>query len=503
MSSYLLGIDIGTSSCKAAVFDRNGRVAASASVKYKVIYQHHGWAEQDPNEWWQAVCQAIRMLWAQGTVKPEEIACIGVDGQSWSAIPVDKDGNVLTNTPIWMDFRAQDICDRLNKEIGRNRIFELAGNSLTPNYTTPKVLWYKENLPEVYARTDKILQSNGFIVFRLTGEATQDVCQGYGWHCFDMHHGKWDPEMAAELGIPAGFLPPIAACDQIVGKVTADAAEQTGLCIGTPVIAGGLDAAASTLGAGVIHPGETQEQGGQAGGMSICLDKYGSDPRLILSFHVIPGMWLLQGGTVGGGSILGWFEREFGDYERDHTVDTGLSSFDQLNRLAEKVLPASEGVVFLPYMSGERTPIWDPKAKGVFYGLNFATTKGHMARACMEGVAYALRHNIDVAGDAGAHADILRAVGGSANSPVWMQIKADVTGKPVVVPYSDNAATLGVVMLAGVACGMYDSYEEAAALAVRETAHYVPNPENKAVYDKAYETYRELYDDLKDLMNRG
>ena len=503
MSSYLLGIDIGTSSCKAAVFDRAGLVKASVSVKYPVIYQHHGWAEQDPEAWWQAVCQALKKLWDRGGVRPEEIACIGVDGQSWSAIPIDRDGRCLANTPIWMDFRSQDICDRINERVGKDRIFELAGNSLTPNYTTPKVIWYKENLPEVYAKTDKILQSNGFIVFRLTGEVSQDVCQGYGWHCFNMREGKWDPEMARELGIPEGFLPPIAACDQIVGRVTSAAAEATGLCVGTPVIAGGLDAATSTLGAGVIHPGETQEQGGQAGGMSICLDKYSADPRLILSFHVIPGMWLLQGGPVGGGSVLGWFEREFGDYERDHADETGLSSFDQLNRIAAKVPAASEGTIFLPYMSGERTPIWDPKAKGVFYGLNFATTKGHMARACMEGVAYALRHNIDVAESAGAHAEILRAVGGSANSPVWMQIKADVTQKPVVVPYSDTAATLGVVMLAGVACGMYASYDEAVALTVRETASYKPNPDNREIYDQAYQTYRDLYMDLKDLMNRG
>lgn len=196
------------------------------------------------------------------------------------------------------DNRAQDICERLNKEIGEDKIFEVAGNSLQPSYTTAKIIWYKENLPEVYEKIDKILQSNSFIAFKLTGAITQDMSQGYGIHCFDMKKGCWDEEMCRRLGIPMEFLAEICECDHVVGSVTAKAAAECGLAEGTPVVAGGLDAACGTLGAGVIHPGETQEQGGQAGGMSICIDEYKADPRLILGYHVIPGKWLLQGGTT-------------------------------------------------------------------------------------------------------------------------------------------------------------------------------------------------------------
>lgn len=500
---YLLGIDIGTSACKAALFDRKGQVLAAANGEYPVYYPEEGWAEQNPEEWWSVVCEAVRQVIREAGIQPEEIAGVGIDGQSWSAIAIDKGGKVLTNTPIWMDTRAQSICDRLNEEIGEEEIFRIAGNSLQPSYTTAKILWYKENLPEVYSKIYKILQSNSYIAFKLTGQISQDLSQGYGLHCFDMRTGQWDEEMCKKMGIPRDFLPEIVPSDRIIGTVTKKAAEESGLAEGTPVAAGGLDAACGTLGAGVIHPGETQEQGGQAGGMSICIEKYQADPRLILGFHVIPGKWLLQGGTTGGGGVMRWFEREFADYERLMREQTGISSLDQLNEIAEKVKPGCDGLVFLPYMAGERSPIWNPYAKGVFYGLDFSKTKGHMVRACMEGVAFSLRHNLETAEEAGAKAEILRAMGGSANSLLWTQIKSDVTGKTMAVPASDTATTLGAALLAGVGTGFYKDYEEAVAETVKVTRKHQPDPEKKAVYDKNYETYLELYRSLSGLMKKA
>lgn len=473
MKSYLLGIDIGTSACKVAVFDRNGKVLAAASGDYPVYYPHEGWAEQNPEEWWDAVCRATKETIQKADITADEIAGIGIDGQSWSAIPIDREGNVLANTPIWMDTRAQSICDRLNQEIGQEEIFEVAGNSLQPSYSTAKILWYKENLPEVYAKIYKILQSNSYIAFKLTGAVTQDVSQGYGLHCFNMKKGCWDEKMCKCLGIPMEFLPEICDCDHVVGTVTGKAAAECGLVEGTPVV---------------------------AGGMSICTEEYKADPRLILSYHVVPGKWLLQGGTTGGGGVMRWFEREFADYERMMKEQTGVSSLDQLNKIAEKVGPGCDGMVFLPYMSGERSPIWNPYAKGVFYGLDFAKTKGHMVRACMEGVALSLRHNLEVAKEAGAEADVLRAMGGSANSLLWTQIKSDITGKPIIVPASDTATTLGAALLAGVGVGFYKDYEEAVSLTVKETRRHEPDPKNKAVYDKTFETYMELYKSLAHIM---
>ena len=304
MSELLLGIDIGTSACKAAAFEADGTVAAQATRSYPVYYPNPGWAEQEPEQWWSAVCEAIRDVLQQPRVEAGKIAGIGIDGQSWSAIALSGDGDVLCRTPIWMDTRSQGICDRLSRQIGSERIFSVCGNPMKPSYTLPKILWYKEQAPQIYGKIDKILQSNGYIVWKLTGEITQDVSQGYGLQCFDMRKKKWDSAMCREMGISVSMLPQLAECDCIVGRVTQEASRACGLPAGIPVVAGGLDAACGTLGAGVIDEGQTQEQGGQAGGMSICLSRYCADPRLILGYHVVPGKWLLQGGTTGGGGVM-------------------------------------------------------------------------------------------------------------------------------------------------------------------------------------------------------
>ena len=501
MNQYLLGIDIGTSACKVGIFTPDGAVKASAGGEYKVSYPKPGWAEQDPEEWWEAVSRAVKDALLKGRVRPEEIAGIGVDGQSWSAIPIDRNGRVLAATPIWMDTRATDICREVEERIGADRIFELCGNPLQPSYTTPKILWYKKYLPDVYEHTYKILQSNSFIVFRLTGEITQELSQGYGLHCFDMRRGVWDEAMCEELGFSADLLPEIYPCHAAVGRVTREAAEKCGLIEGIPVVAGGLDAACGTLGAGVLNTGETQEQGGQAGGMSICTDTYRADSRLILGFHVVPDRWLLQGGTTGGGGVMRWLEREFGDFEREEGERIGKSSLDLFNELAETVDAGSDGVVFLPYMSGERSPIWDPNAKGVYYGLDFSKTKGHFIRSAMEGVAYSLKHNLDIAEEAGAPVRVLRAMGGSANSLLWTQIKSDITGKPMIVPSSDTATTLGAAILAGVGVGIYRDFTEAVEKTVEIKRSHEPNPANREVYERNYRTYLRLYQNLKGIMS--
>ena len=491
MATYLLGIDIGTSACKVALFDASGTAHAQASAPYGVRYPKPGWAEQDPEAWWQAVCVALRSMMENAGIVPEDIAGIGVDGQSWSAIPVDAQGSVLAPTPIWTDTRAVSICREIEQAVGWETLFQCSGNPLQPSYTLPKILWYKENMPDVYARADKILQSNSFIVQRLTGEISQDLSQGYGYACFDMRRGTWDKGLCAALGVRPSLLPALFTCHEVVGRVTEQAAKQTGLCQGIPVVAGGLDAACGALGAGVLFSGQTQEQGGQAGGMSLCVDQYAADPRLILSAHVVQGRWLLQGGTTGGGGALKWLRE---------TMCPDLS-FAAMGELADAVPAGSNGVVFLPYMAGERSPIWNPDACGVFFGLSYAKGRGELIRAVMEGVAFALRHNLETACAAGAEAGTLRAMGGSANSHVWTQMKSDITGCPIEVPGSDTATTLGAALLAGVGTGVYESFETAVAETVSVKRTHQPNPVTKAVYDREYTRYRELYDRLAPMMH--
>lgn len=498
----MLGIDIGTSACKVAVFNLQGKVLSQATKEYKVYYPHSGFVEQNPNEWWESVCTAIKETISSSKINPSQIAGIGIDGQSWSAIPIDKKGNVLCNTPIWMDTRADDICRETINRIGFNRIFMLSGNSFEPTYSTPKILWFKKNMPDVYNSTYKFLQSNSFIAFKLTGQISQDLSQGYGIHSFNMKEGKWDDSFCEELGFDRDKLPEIFQCHDVIGEVTGVAAAQTGLVKGTPVVAGGLDASCGTLGAGVIKVGQTQEQGGQAGGMSICLDSAIAHQKLILSFHVIPELWLLQGGTVGGGGAIKWFKQELGAFEEIEAKAKGSNPFKVMDEEAEKIPVGSDGLIFLPYMAGERSPLWDKKAKGVFFGLGYNKTRAHIIRAIMEGCAFALQHNLKTAEEIGVGTDKLVAMGGAANSRLWTQMKADITGKTINVPTSDTATTLGAAILAGVGTGLYKSFDQAVEDTIVITRTHEPDMQAHARYKNNYEIYLELYEKLKDTMQK-
>lgn len=503
MLKYLIGIDVGTSALKTALFTLDGRAVAQADAPYPVHYPHPGWAEQHPDDWWRALCTAMKQMLGEAGVNPRDVAAIGVAGQSWSAVLIDSQGQALNRTPIWMDTRSRACCQDAVRTIGEDAIFSISGNPLQPTYTLPKLLWYQKHQPELMRCADKVLQSNGYIVYRLTGSVTQDKSQGYGFAFFDMQHGTWNLSLARAFGISPSLLPDIGDCHQMAGHVTAEAARQTGLCEGIPVVLGGLDAACGTLGAGVYQNGQTQEQGGQAGGMSICMDHMIADRRLILSRHVVPDLWLLQGGAVGGGGLLRWIRQEFCLHEENLARSSGASAYAEMDRAAAAIPPGSEGLVFLPYMAGERSPIWDPDAKGVLFGLDYAKTRAHVIRAGMEGAAFALRHNCETAANAGAAISSLHAMGGAANSKVWTQIKADITGHTIRVPSSDTATALGAALLAGVGVGAYAGFEEAVRQTVSIRRTHVPDPAVKSLYDKAYRTYRQLYDNTKNLMKEA
>lgn len=502
MEKLLLGIDIGTSACKATAFALDGSVVAQATVPYDVYYSQPGFVEQNPDEWWQGVCAAVQQVMASGRFDRQQIAGVGIDGQSWSAIPVDKEGRALNNSPIWMDTRADAIARETTRRLGFERIFSVSGNPLEPTYSTAKILWFKRHMPELYANTHVFLQSNSYIAFKLTGRFTHDLSQGYGVHAFDMQTGRWDEALCDELGLDREKLPELFPCHEVIGMVTRAASELTGLAAGTPVVGGGLDACCGTLGAGVYMDGQTQEQGGTAGGMSICVGRALSHPKLILSFHVVPDTWLLQGGSTGGGGSLKWFRQELGGYEEELAKQSGRNVFDIMSDEAAAIAPGCEGLVFLPYMAGERSPMWDRHAKSLFFGLGYSKTRAHMIRAVMEGCAFSLEHNLRTAYESGVTVEAMSAMGGSANSLAWTQLKADITGKTIHVPSSDTAATLGAAMLAGVGTGLYRDFDEAVKSTVRIVRTHEPDMKRHEIYMKYYEIYIELYDKLKGTMEK-
>lgn len=497
--SYFLCVDMGTSSAKIAIVSIKGEVKVTTNQSYQTYYPNSGWSEQNSEEWWQAVINGITVCLDNSKLNVKDIKCVGVAGQSWSNIAVDKNGNVLGNNPIWTDTRAKDICAEYIEKIGQENIFKVSGNPFMPGYQLPKILWLKENQPEIYRKTWQFMSSNGFIGYKFTGKSTLDYSQIYGLHNINMATATYDEKLTEQFSVDIEKLPEICQTTDIIGEVTKIAAEQTGLIRGTPVIAGGLDAACSTLGVGVYENGMVQEQGGQAGGMSIALDQLLIHPALIMSRHVLPDLFLLQGGTVGGGASFEWISDLFRP-KYDNSNFNKKNYFIKLDKMAENISPGSEGLIFLPYMSGERSPIWDPNARGVFYGLDFNKADAHMIRSVMEGVAFSLRHNIEVAEEMDIHIAQYRATGGSANSPIWTQIKADVTSCEVVVPDSDDATVKGVAMLCGMALGDYKDLPDFINQTIKIKRTYSPNLANKQVYDHNFKIYKDLYLSLKNIM---
>ncbi len=492
MNDLLLAIDQGTSGCKITIFDTKGQVIASSAQNYETFYPQEGYVEQNPGDWWKAATSGIKELLLENAIQPENIKGIGIDGTSWACIAVDDTGEVLRPAMIWLDHRAEKQAAWMKETVGEGKLIEISGNPVDAAYITPKMLWLKENQPEIYQKTAYFLQSNAYLAFKLTGQYSQDYSQAYGFHFFNIAQGKWDLAIADQLGLSLKHMAPLKHCHEVIGTITEAAARETGLAIGTPVVAGGLDAACCTLGAGVLVEGQTQEQGGQAGGMSIAVKKPLVHPKLILGFHVIPNMWLLQGGTTGGGGTLNWFNRELGHAEELKAFDSSQNVFEIMSEEAESISPGSEGVLFLPYMKGERSPLWNSQAKGVYYGLGFEKTRAHMIRSMMEGVGYSLLHNIETAEEVGVAVGKLSSVGGSANSSVWTQLKADITGREIEVPYSDHATTLGAAMLAGIGVGIYIDFEEAVQKTVRVKRVHKPDVDTHIQYAKYYQDYLKL-----------
>ena len=498
---YIITIDVGTSSTKTALWDENGQVVATASASYPLQRPRPLWAEIDGDVWWEAVCQTVRQMMTAGGIQPSAVAGIGVDGVGWTLLPVDEVSNPLSPAMIWLDRRAEAETAWLNGRPDANQMVNLSANLIDAAYITPKLLWFKHHHPELFAAAHKFIGATGFIVARLTEAFTCDYTQAYGYHFFDIRNERWDTALAEDLGIPLEKMPELYASTAVVGTVTQQAAEQTGLVADTPVIAGCLDAAAGALGAGVTRQGQTNEQGGQAGGMAVSLDRVVVEPRLIFSHHVLPGQYLLQAGTVGGGS-LGWFRDQFGQLESDAAAITGQSPFELFSLQADQSPPGAHGLLFLPYMAGERTPLWSSVARGVFFGLSYNTTRADMLRAIMEGCAFAVYDNLQIAEAHGVRVDEYLGSGGATQSGVWCQIKADVYGRPFIVARrgdgGEGGHSLGLFALTAFGVGLVDDIGRCVEELLPERQVFAPNMENHTMYQELFSVYRQVSRKLMD-----
>ncbi len=494
----LLGIDVGTTSLKAVLFDSDGRTLAEGSREYATAYPHPNWAEQDPEDWWRAVCTVLPQVLAAAGADPRAIAGVGVSGQAPCLAPVDGGGRPVRPALLWLDRRAEPQCTWLRERVGEDRITGVNGGRIDPYYLAPKLLWLRDREPESYRQTAAVLQPNGYLVRKLCGTTSMDVSHGPLTLFFDSARLAYDAGLAEAMGLDLAKMPPVHACAEVVGEVTAIAASATGLAAGTPVIAGMCDGTAAAVEAGLLAAGDAVEMTGQSTVLLTCSDRPYLGRELIPLVHGAPGRYLVIGALVATGGALRWFRDQLGDIERAAASLTGGDAFDLLSQEAARSPAGANGVVFLPYMYGERSPIWDSNARGVFFGLSLATTRADLVRAILEGGAYGLRHNLETAAAGGFRTTSLASVGGGARSAVWNQIKADVLQLPLSLPATAAGAPWGDALAAGVAVGVYPSFDEAFARLVRRQREFRPDAALAGRYESLYAIYRGLYPALRD-----
>ena len=487
---YFLGIDTSTTSSKALLIDERGEVVAVASSPHTLQTPKPLWSEQNPLEWWQAVSASIRSVLEKAGVGGEAVIAVGLTGQMHGLVLLDEAGEVLRPAILWNDQRTQAQCDEIHARIGRERFIQITGNVALTGFTAPKILWVQENEPEVYARAKHVLLPKDFIRLKLTGEYAMDKADGAGTVLFDLKARTWSTEVLSALGIQAAWMPPTFEGPEFTGKITPEAAALTGLKIGTPVAAGGGDQAAQAVGVGVVEAGIVALTVGTSGVVFAATPSALVEPegRLHAFCHAVPGMWHFMGVMLSAAGSLQWY--------RDTLAPE--MSFDDLLKEAESVPAGSEGLQFLPYLSGERTPYPDPLARGAFIGLTLRHGRGHMTRAVLEGVSFGLKDSFTLIQNAGlGEIRQVRASGGGTKSALWRQILASVLEAELVTVNTAEGAAYGAALLAAVGAGNWPDVASACRAAVKLTGSTLPDAEQVKTYRQSYLLYRELYPALK------
>ena len=496
---YLLGIDIGTSGTKTVLFDLEGHAVCSASREYPMAQPRIGWAEQDPEDWVRAAFATVEETVKKSGVKPRDILGMGLSGQMHGMVLLDEADRVLRPAIIWCDQRTGRECQEMEEKIGRERLIEITANPALTGFTASKILWVKNNQPEIFARTRKVLLPKDYVRLRLTGEYATEVSDASGMQLLDVPARTWSREVLDKLEIPYAWMPDVYESYEISGKLTAKAAEATGLWEGMPVAGGGGDNAAGAVGTGVVRPGVAFSTIGTSGVVFAHSDRPDIDPlgRIHTLCHAVPGAWHVMGVVQSAGLSLRWFRDEFCAPEVAQAQAEGCDPYDIMSREAAQVEPGCSGLLYLPYLMGERSPHLDPVAKGVFFGISGAHTRRHFIRAVMEGVTHALLDSVSIMREMGVGLDEIRAGGGGGRSPLWRQMQADMFGSRVVTAKSPEAGALGVALLAGVGVGAYASVQEACDAVITVSAPQTPCAADREIYMQYDVIYRALYPALK------
>jgi xylulokinase len=495
----LLGVDVGTTGAKTLLLDERGGVLAAATVDYPLSTPRPLWAEQNPEDWWDATAAGVRRVCEIAGVGGAAIGAVGLTGQMHGLTLLDDASRVLRPAILWNDQRSAPQCRRITEQIGFARLLELTGNPVLPGFTAPKIVWVRENEPDVYRQARHFLLPKDYVRFRLTGEFATEVSDASGTSLFDVAGRRWSAEMFAALDIPEAWAPRCAESPEISGRVSPKAAASTGLAAGTPVVGGGGDQAAQAIGAGLACEGLASATLGTSGVVFAPTAQPAIDPqgRLHAFCHAVPGLWHVMGVMLAAGGSLRWLRDCLGDAEKAEAARRGVDPYEVLTEQAATAPPGCEGLLFLPYLSGERTPHPDPHARGAFIGLTLRHGKPHLVRAVLEGVAFGLRDGLELIRAQGIAPREIRASGGGARSPLWRSILADVFLAPIVTLNVAEGAAYGAALLAGVGAGVFPSVAAACEQTVRAVAVAAPDPSRAASYDRLWRVYRALYPALK------
>lgn len=498
-ASLLLGLDIGTTGVKSLLLKPNGAVVATHVEEYPLLLPKPGWAEQDAETWWIATAKACRALMEKASVKPGDVAGISFSGQMHGLVCLDADDKPLRPAILWCDQRTTAECRAITRKIGLKRLLKTVGNPALEGFTLPKILWVKKQEPAVYRRTRLMLLPKDFVRYRMTGRAAIDVSDAAGTIALDIEKKVWAAPLLRELGVDPALLPEVVDSVALAGTLTAEAAKAMGLTEGVPVVAGGADNACAAVGNGITREGLVAVSIGTSGTVIAPTRRTLRDPkgRAHTFNHAVPNLWYVMGVMLSAGGSLRWWRDEFGGAEKAVAAGTGEDPYALIGREAERVPPGCEGAVWLPYLTGERTPHCDANARATLFGLTARHTRGHAFRAVMEGVAFGLRDSLEIIRGMKIPVKEIRLTGGGARSPLWRQIQADVFGQEVTVLRGNEGPAFGAAILAGVGVGLFDSCDAAAAKFLGKGEVVKPIPENVDRYNRLYKVYGDLYAALK------
>ncbi|MGH9516434.1 MAG: xylulokinase [Terriglobales bacterium] len=492
---YLLGIDVGTGGSRAVLTDRNGEIISSATCEHVPFASPKtGWAEQDPKDWHRATGSAVRQAISAAEIDASDISAVGLAGQMHGAVLLDENNEVLRPALIWCDQRTQAQCDWLNTKIGEAKIIQLTCNPALTNFTLTKLLWVRKNEPEIWKRFRRVLLPKDYVRFRLTGEQAMDFAEASGTLMLDVAHRRWSEEMMSAAELPMSCLPELYESPEICGRISEAGAAHTGLKAGTLVVAGAGDQAGGAVGMGIVRAGTVSATIGTSGVVFAATDTPAMDRqgRVHTFCHAVPGRWHVMGVTQAAGLSFRWFRDLLGMRASD-------LSYDDLTREAATVPPASDGVLWAPYLMGERTPHLDPDAHGTLTGLAANHTRAHVVRAILEGVAFSLKDTFSLFAEMRVPVGIVRLGGGGARSPLWRQIQADVYGHEVEILAAEEGAAYGAALLAGVGAKFWASVDEACDAIVKVQHTVRPDQAAVKVLSIQYEKFRQLYPALKPL----